>query len=317
MGLLEKAKTYREKLIIESLQGSSNLFERKPVTVEDLKILKDYYEKHFSTSSFSLTTSKVSLLNLLVKVAEDVKYLSSVEGVVSSLYTVLSRLGVDIEGIGYYTDKLDVIYGEIEEEDIPTFFGNKYYICSNDATFVKVSGEMGSFLIAKCRGEFKLDEDEDMILKRCLDIISTSLRLLQFKSYDIFKFWGYRNSFLLTAIYSIISDDSIDENDRVIMLSYHLKEFFGLNFVIILDEENNYLIPRLSFDFPLDAIKSVKYESGLIGKNINNMEVIDVDLSRLFSYGGHNVAFVKFREKVLCFGANYDLSDVIAFVASL
>lgn len=314
MGLLDKAKSYREKLIIESLKGEGNLFLKKPVTVEDLKILKEYYERFSSSITLS---SKFSLLNLIVKIAEDVKYFSSVEGIVSSFYTVLSRVGYEVEGIGYVTDKVDVIYGEMLESEIPTFFGVNYYTTEKGKTFFKVSGEMGTFLVAKCQGEIKFDEDTDMVVKKCIDILSIALKLIQFKALDISRFWGYRNSFLLNQIYSILGSDHIKENDKVVMVAYYLKEFFGLNFVIFFDEKNNTLIPKMAFDFPTDIISSLKVDSSIIGKNINSFEVVDLELSKLFSYGSHNIAFLKLLGQSICIGANYDLSFVISMISNM
>ncbi|MEN2998111.1 MAG: hypothetical protein ABDH28_03640 [Brevinematia bacterium] len=314
MGLLDKARSYREKLIISSLKGENDLFSKKPVTVEDLKILKDLYER---TTSTQIATAKLSLLNLLVKVVEDVRYLSSVEGLVSSLYTLLSRIGYDVEGIGYMMEKFDVIYGDLEENEIPVMLGVDYYSAEDGKFFFKVGGEMGTFLVAKCKGKVNLDEDTEMIVKKCIDILSVALRLIQFKGLDIQRFWGYRNSFLLSQIYSLANDDRLDENDRVTMLAYCIKELFGLNFVIFFEEKGGNLKPKFALDFPVSVLVSLKLTSDLLGKNINSLEVVDLELSKLFSYGSRNVAFTKLRGRTICVGANYDLSFVISMISGL
>lgn len=314
MGLLEKARSYREKLILQSLQGESNLFSVKPVTIEDLKILKEYYEKSIASS---VSTDKFGLIGLLIKVAEDIKYFSSVESIVSSLYTVITRLNFDVQGIGYFSEKLDVIYGEIEDKEIPTFFGVNYYTKVDETTFFKVSGEMGTFLVVKARGNVKLEEDAEMILKKCIDILSISLRLIQFRGFEISRFWGARNSLALSQLYAVSSSDTISEEEKVIMTSYYLKELFGLNFVIIFDEQDSYIKPRYAMDFPIDAIGKVKISPDMIGNNINNMEVVDLELSKFFMYGSQNIAFVRFRDKLLCIGANYNLSFVISMLSSM
>ncbi|MCX8029849.1 MAG: hypothetical protein N2712_07650 [Brevinematales bacterium] len=306
MGLLEKAKSYREKLILDSLSGNNNLFSIKPITIEDLRIIKEYYERNLSPSKFGL-------LSLLVKVAEDVKYFSSVESIVSSLYTVVSRVGGDVEGIGYLSDKFDSIYGDIDEKEIPTFFGTGYYIVQNGNTYIKVSGEMSTFLVAKCRGEIKLDDDADMVLKKCIDVLSVALRLVQFKGIDIKNFYGFRNSFALSEIQKLSKQEVLDDN-KMFMLLYYTKELFGLNFIILF---NNNLKPILSIGFPMDILENIKITSDMMNKNINNMEVIDLELSKLFSYGSYNIAFTKIKGKTICMGANYDLSLVLKYIESL
>lgn len=314
MGLLDKAKSYREKLILESLKGESDFLYRKKITIEDLKIIKEYYEKSLSSS---VSAPKFGLLGLLVKVAEDVKYFSSVEAIVSSFYTVLSRVGCDVEGIGYVSNKLDVIYGEMDENEIPTFIGMNYYYASNGKMFFRIVGEMGTFLVAKCRGEVKFDEDTEMIVKKCIDILSISLRLVQFKSMDIQRFWGYRNNFVMSQIYSIVGSEYGNDRDGVVMLAYYLKELFGLNFVIFFSEVGETLRPVMAFDFPIDVLSSLKVSSDVFGKNINGFEVVDLELSKLFSYGSQNIAFFKIRGYPVCVGANYDLSFVISMASSM
>lgn len=315
MGLFDKAKSYREKLIIESLKGESDFFLKRPVTFEDLKILKEYYERSISTSP--LPTAKFGLLNLLLKVVEDVKYFSSVEGIVSSAYTVFSRLGYDVEGIGYITDKLDVIYGSLEEKEIPAFFGVSYYFVENGSTFFKITGEMGTFLVVKCRGEKQLEEDTEMVLRKCIDILSTALRLIQFRGFDIRRFWGYRNSFLLSQIYLVATSDHVNEKDKTIMLAYYLKELFGLNSVVFFEETGNTLKPKMAFDFPLEILGPIKISPDVFGRNISSLEVVDLELSKLFSYGSSNIAFLRIKGQVLCIGANYDLSFVISMASNL
>lgn len=314
MGLLDKAKSYREKLILQSLQGENNLFSSKPVTIEDLKILKEYYEKKLESS---ISTDKFGLINLLMKVVEDIKYFSSVESIASSLYTIITRLNFDVQGIGYFSEKLDVIYGEIEDREIPTFFGVNYYTKVDETTFFKVSGEMGTFLVVKAKGNVKLDEDAEMILRKCIDVLSISLRLIQFRGFEIGRFWGARNALALSQLYAISSSNTISEEEKVIMTSYYLKELFGLNFVIVFDDEDSYINPRYAMDFPIDAIGKVKISPDMIGNNINNMEVVDLEMSKFFVYGSQNIAFVRFKNKILCIGANYNLSFVISMLSSM
>ncbi len=312
MGLLDKARSYREKLIIESIKGVGDLFTKKPVTIEDLKILKDYYEKALSSS---VSATKFGLLNLIIKVSEDVKYFSSVESIVSSLYTVLSRVGFDVEGIGYVRDKVDVIYGFLSEDELPTFFNVNYYLTTNGKTFFKVSGEMGTFLVAKCSSEINFDEDTDMVIKKCIDILSIALRLIQFKGFDIEKFWGYKNAFMLGQIYSLVSNKDIDDKDKLTMLLYYIKEVFGLNFVIVFENNNGILKPKIAFNFPIDMISSFKIDKNILDKNISSLEVVDLDLSKFFSYGSSNIVFLEYKDEIICLGANYDLSIIIPIIS--
>jgi hypothetical protein len=313
MGLLEKAKSYREKLIIESLSGQGDLFERKQVTLEDLKILKDYYERTLSEKSLPVGT-KFSLLSLVVKVAEDVKYFSSIESIASTLYTVLSRVGFNVTGIGYFYEKFDVVYGTIDENEVPSWFGSGYYVSSNGSTYFRVPGEMATFIVAKCSGSDSISEDVDMVISRCFDILSVALKLIQNKSGDVYRFYGYRNALIFKTIRSILEDIYIEPKDKVVMLAYYFKEFFGLNYVIVFSDK---MVPEVAFGLPFDAIRELKLDENLIGRNINVSQVVDMNLSLLFGYGSKNIAFIKFMGRVIGMGSTYDLSSVIEIIGSI
>jgi len=313
MGLLEKAKSYREKLIVESLSGQSDLFERKPVTIEDLKILKDYYEKVLSEKSLPVGT-KFSLLSLVVKVAEDVKYFSSIESIASTLYTVLSRVGFNVTGIGYFYEKFDVVYGTIDEGEVPSWFGSGYYVSSNGSTYFRIPGEMATFVVAKCSVSDSISEDVDMVISRCFDILSVALKLIQNKSGDVYRFYGYRNALVFKTIRNLLEDTYIEPKEKIVMLSYYFKEFFGLNYVIVFGDG---MTPEVAFGLPFDAIRGLKIKDDLIGRNVNSSQVFDVDFSILFGYGAKNIAFVRLLDKVIGMGSTYDLSSVIEIIGSI
>ncbi len=316
MGLLDKAKNYREKFIIESLNYETDFFKRKPVSLADLKILKEYYEKNTQYSSQGVV-NKVSLVNLIVKTIEDVKYISSIDAIASSLYNTLSRLDFEVLSIFQHLKEIEFIYGKFEEDMIPNLTNVNYIKKQNENTFVKIPGEMGTYLCAVCTREKDLTEDEEMVLKRCIDILSLSLRLIQIKTTELTNFWGFRNAKNIISVFSILSDPYLDEKNKSVMLGYYFKEMFGLDFVIVMSEIDGELKPEVSLGYPHEILKNIKINQQLIGKNMNISEISDPVLSLLSKYGTRNIAIVRIGSFLLCFGAPFDLSDVIYFSSNI